>query len=266
MTHIIGFPGLGITLTINRVAFSAFGRDIFWYGILIAAGLLLAILFCSREGKRQGLASDTFSDLIIVAAPVAVVCARLYYVVFNARQYAGNLMGVFKIWEGGLAIYGAIIGGVLAAFVYCKVKRLDTPKIFDIGIFGLLIGQTIGRWGNFINAEAYGAVTSLPWRMQLYVAELGKTVGVHPTFLYESLWNAAGFIGLYLYRKKKKFDGMLFLLYVAWYGIGRAWIEGLRTDSLYLGGLRVSQLVAAVTAIIAVSAIAYRLGRNRQTV
>jgi phosphatidylglycerol:prolipoprotein diacylglycerol transferase len=258
MINNINFPGLGLSFTINRVAFSIGIRDVYWYGVIIGFGLLLAVLFAAREGRRMGLPKDTMTDVALFATPVAILFARLYFVIFNWRAYAGTPLSVFNIREGGLAVYGGVIGGVLTACAYCKIKKISVAKVFDAGAFGLLIGQSVGRWGNFVNAEAYGSETSLPWRMELFSAELNQMVAVHPTFLYESLWNAVGFAGLLLYRKHKKFEGEVFLLYTTWYGIGRAWIEHLRVDSLPYGAdFKISQIVAVTAAILGTALIAY---------
>lgn len=258
MVNTIAFPGLGIPAMRIKNSFSFFGFTIHWYGVIIACGIVLAYLFAVREGKRRGITQDNLLDVIIIGLPSAIVCARLYYVVFEWQQYKGNLWDVFKIWEGGLAIYGGVIGAFLSAFLYCRMKKIDFLKLADLGGFGFLIGQAVGRWGNFVNAEAYGAQTALPWRMEL--VDLG--VCVHPTFLYESLWNVCVFLILLWYRKKQKFDGEIFLMYLTGYGLGRMWIEGLRTDSLYLfGAVRVSQLLAAVCVLVGVFLII--CGRKR---
>lgn len=252
----IGFPLLGLEFTINSTAFTVFGRDIKWYALIIVTGLLLGVLFCVREGKRVGISSDSILDIVLFATPVAIVCARAYYVLCKWHYYSKNKDEIIKIWNGGIAIYGAIIGGVLVALVYCKVKKLNIGKVFDVCSFGLLIGQAIGRWGNFVNVEAHGGKTSLPWGM--YIKSINETV--HPTFLYESLWNALGFVLLFFYRKHKKFEGEIFLWYIAWYGFGRTFIEGLRTDSLYIGltGIRTSQLLAIITVAVSCVIIAVK--------
>lgn len=243
--ELVSFPGLGLTFHLNNVAFTLFGREIYWYALIITAGLILAVAFCIAEGRRVGISSDTILDVALYGTPSAIICARIYYVIWEWERYKDHPADIFKIWEGGIAIYGAIIGAVISTVIYCRLKKVPLGKMFDLGAFGLLIGQCIGRWGNFMNAEAYGSETALPWRM--WIESVG--MAVHPTFLYESLWNAVGFLGLYLYRRHKKFEGELFLLYVTWYGLGRAWIEGLRTDSLYIGSIRVSQLVAVLSVI-----------------
>ncbi len=243
----IAFPGLGIdTFSVNPVVFSLFGKEIYWYGIIIALGLILAFMWATHLGKEENLPKDTLTDLLIVGLPTAIIFARAYYVIFSWDMYKYNWTDIFKIWEGGIAIYGGVIGAFLAGLLYAKAKKISFYKLADIATPCFLIGQAIGRWGNFVNVEAYGSNTTLPWGM--LIVQQGVTV--HPTFLYESLWNAAGFVVLTLLRKKKPFEGFIFYMYLLWYGLGRIWIEGLRTDSLMLGNLRISQLVAALCIVV----------------
>lgn len=253
----ITFPGLGLSFSIQRVAFQVFGKDIYWYGIIIAVGFLLAAVFCSRRAKSFGLRQEDFLDMLLCALPIGILCARIYYVIFYLSLYQdeqGHIMWrqAIAIWDGGIAIYGGIIGGVLTCLVVCKVKNLPFLAMADLSVLGLLIGQCLGRWGNFVNQEAYGGLCDLPWRMGLTVN--GEYITVHPTFLYESLWNLVGFCLLaFVLQRLRTFDGELFLCYLGWYGLGRFWIEGLRTDSLYLfhTGIRVSQLVALLSVLVA---------------
>lgn len=247
MIHEIAFPALGLSFTLNRVAFQVFGKDIYWYGIIIAAGFLLAVLYGSRRVQSFGYTQDMLYDALMLALPSAIVGARLYYVVFEWGYYSQHPSEIIAIWKGGMAIYGGVIGALLAVALYGRAKRLSIPGMFDIAALGLLIGQCIGRWGNFVNGEAHGSVTA---------GLLGMTVNgegpFHPTFLYESLWNLVGFVLLHvLSRRCYRFRGQLFLSYLIWYGAGRFWIEGLRTDSLYLGGtgIRVSQLLAGLSCL-----------------
>ena len=188
--------------------------------------------------------------------PLGIICARIYYVVFEWGYYAQHPGEIIAIWKGGIAIYGGIIGTLIGLFVYSRVKKLSLASLCDLAAFGLLIGQCIGRWGNFVNGEAHGGPTTLPWGMTID----GQSM-VHPTFLYESLWNLAGFVLLHFYSKKRRFKGEIALLYAAWYGAGRAWIEGLRTDSLYIGSVRVSQLLAIISCIAAVAVLARQYRR-----
>ena len=255
----ITFPLLGDNFRINpSSSYILFGQEFYWYGAIIAVGFLIAVLYVTHYAKEYGLTSDNIIDMLIIAVPLAVICARLYYVVFNFSEYQGNLLDILNIRKGGLAIYGGVLGGVLGVFIYSRVKKIPMLPVLDVGAFGLLIGQAIGRWGNFINREAFGSETALPWKMGL-VTKTGTTY-YHPTFLYESCWNILGLIIIhFFFRKKRKFDGQIFLLYVAWYGLGRAIIEGLRTDSLYFfgTGIRVSQLLAALSFLAAIGLLLY---------
>lgn len=252
----ISFPNLGISVNPSPVAFSLFGKEIYWYGIIIAAGFVLATIYAMKRAKQFGLTEDHILDMLLAAVPVAILCARAYYCIFYWDLYRDNPISALYIWEGGLAIYGGVIGAVAAVAVFCKVKKLPLGPFVDIGGLGLLIGQMIGRWGNFMNREAHGAVTDSFLKMGIADAA-GNVTYYQPTFLYESLWNLVGFILLHFYSKRRRFDGEVFLLYLAWYGLGRAWIEGLRTDSLYLfgTGIRVSQLLAIVSFAAAAAAI-----------
>jgi len=260
----IRFPGLGLEFFINPVAFSVFGKEIYWYGIIISVGFILAYLFVTYEARRLGENPEVITDVVLWGTPAAIIGARLYYVIFNWAEYKGNPKEIIAIWHGGLAIYGAIIAALITALLYCNFKKTSFWRIADMCCLGLLIGQAVGRWGNFVNQEAYGVQTSLLWRMEIYDEELAQRIAVHPTFLYESLWNVLGFLILLWYRKRKKFNGEVFLLYSLWYSLGRFWIEGLRTDSLYWGNIRISQLVAGVAVIGSIIAIfIFRLfGRN----
>ena len=247
----ISFPALRINLKIDPVAFTLpLIGEVRWYGIIIGLGIILAFIYCSHIAKKEGISSDTIADLLIYALPVSVICARTYYVVFSWDQYKDNLADVFKIWEGGIAIYGAIIGAIITGIVFCRVKKLETLKIFDICCLGLMIGQLVGRWGNFVNAEAFGGYCKYFWGMSI---NGGRTV--HPTFLYESLWNLAGLVILSLLHKRKPFNGYTFHCYLMWYGLGRFFIEGMRADSLYIGGYRISQIVAVLCIVTGITAL-----------
>lgn len=280
MIHVVSFPGLGLEFTLNRVAVELFGRPIYWYGVIIASGLLLAVYLCSRWSGRFGIDQDQIVDMMLFAVPAALVAIRAYYVIFNLDLYKNtdgslNWGAILRYSDGGLAIYGAIISSAIVLLIFCRVRKLSFLAFADLGVHGLFIGQLIGRWGNFMNVEAYGGVTTLPWRMcsqsiadamlaQGYVDQAGfqaildGTLGVHPTFLYESLWNLAGLLMVYHLGRRRRYDGECMLFYFCWYGLGRAWIEGLRTDSLYFFGLslfgapiRVSQMVAAICFVAA---------------
>ena len=243
---IISFPALGLQMN-PPASIHVLGRDIYFYGILIAAGFMLAILYCSRQSKRFGLKEDDVYDLMLWLLPLSILGARLYYVAFSYQDYIGHPEKIFAVWEGGLAIYGGVIAGVLTVIGVCRHKKIPVGAMLDLVVFGLLMGQIIGRWGNFMNREAFGAETEIFCRMGLTAAD-GTTIYVHPTFLYESLWNLLVLIGLILIERKgkRRYDGQCTLLYFFFYGLGRMWIEGLRTDSLYIGasGIRVSQLLS----------------------
>ena len=243
----ITFPNLGISVNPDPVAFTVFGKDIYWYGIIIACGFVLAAIYMMRRAKAFGITDDDVLDMLLWAVPVGIVCARAYYCIFYWDLFRDNPVSVLYIWEGGLAIYGGVIGGALTLLIVAKVKKLPAPVLLDVAALGVIIGQFCGRWGNFMNREAHGAVTDSFLKMGLQNAA-GEVIYYHPTFLYESVWNLIGFIGLHFYVRRRRFDGEIFVLYMTWYGLGRVWIEGLRTDSLYLfsTGIRVSQLLAGV--------------------
>ena len=243
----VGFPGLwGLKLNIDRVAFGVFGINIYWYGIIIAVGFMLVVLMGLRDSRKFGLEPDNIIDLVLFATPVAIVASRLFYVAFSWGNFKDNLLEIFNTRNGGLAIYGAIIGALLVAYIFAKKKKMDAFNLFDFAAPYLPLAQAIGRWGNFVNQEAYGTHTDLPWGMTGSSIVNGP---VHPTFLYESLWNIGVFFVLIWYRKNKKLNGEVFFLYMILYGIGRAWIEGLRIDSLMVGSLRISQLLAVLFAV-----------------
>ncbi|MBR4892399.1 MAG: prolipoprotein diacylglyceryl transferase [Clostridia bacterium] len=266
MENVVKFPGLGLSFNINRVAIpkSIIGIDIYWYAVIITLGIVLAYLYCIRRGSKEGIDKEIFTDILLWGIPSAIIGARLYYVIFRWQNYVNNPMKIFALRDGGLAIYGAIIFSVVTVFIYLKSKKISPYKIFDICVIGLLIGQATGRWGNFFNQEAFGSNTTLKWGMiseetisylsslKLKGYDVDPLMPVHPTFLYESLWNIIGIIILHNYSKKKKFDSEIFILYIIWYGLGRVFIEGLRTDSLYFFNIRVSQLVGLISIIVGV--------------
>ncbi len=251
-SHYISFPGLNIPpFKIDPVAFTLLGRDIMWYGVIICTGIILAFIYGVFRTKKEGIKTDDFYDLVLFAIPSAIISARLYYVIFDPTPNYNSFIDVIAIWRGGIAIYGAIIGGALATLGVALFKKKPVLKIFDIISPCVMIGQIIGRWGNFVNAEAHGGSTLLPWRMGIAMREGGEAIYVHPTFLYESLWNFIGFLILHFaVAKKKRYDGQLTFFYLAWYGFGRMLIEPLRTDSLKLGTMDVSTLVAASCFVI----------------
>ena len=250
----ISFPFLG-NLTLNPPAsFSLFGREIYLYGVIVALAFILGILFSGKKAPEFGIASDSFYDMMLWLIPLCILGARLYFVAFQWDYYRLHPKEILAVWEGGLAIYGGIIAGFLVILIFCRVKKLSPAAMLDVSAFGLLIGQIIGRWGNFFNREAFGAVTEVFCRMGLTAPD-GTTLYVHPTFLYESLWNLLGLLFLLRFVKKgrRRYDGQCILIYFFWYGLGRVWIEGLRTDSLYLGstGIRVSQLLSLLLILAA---------------
>lgn len=263
MINIISFPKLGLSFTVNRAAFSIGNFSIYWYGLLIAAGLIIAVLYGIRESERTGLSGDDLFNMLIIALPAAIICARIYYVIFSFDMYKNDFLSIFDIRSGGLAVYGGIIGAAAVILIYCRKKKLNPWIVFDILAVGLLIGQAVGRWGNFVNGEAFGTSTSLPWAMS--IKENGKTVAdmVHPTFLYESLWNLLGIAVLLVYKKHKKFTGELFCGYMVWYGLGRTMIEGLRADSLYINSIRVSQMLSLFIMLCGITLIIYNRKKNK---
>jgi phosphatidylglycerol:prolipoprotein diacylglycerol transferase len=271
----VSFPGLNIAFEMSREAFSVFGLPIYWYGIIIAFAFLAAVLLGLRSCKKFGIEPDNILDLVLFAAPAAIIGARLYFVIFSWDQYKDNLIDIVKIRDGGLAIYGGVISAILVAWLYARKKKISPLNLVDFGVPYLVLGQAIGRWGNFVNQEAFGAPTKLPWRMNgtiadSYLSNLPETLdltkwGVHPAFLYESLWDLALFFFLIWFRRKKKLEGEVLFLYLIGYGVGRFMIESLRTDSLYLGSFRVSQLLSALLVVVFVLLfILRRIGTRRK--
>lgn len=281
MTTLVQFPGLGLELEISRAALTIGDFTVYWYGVLIAAGLILGSALAFRYTVDFGLDEDRFTGVLVVGTILAIICARAYYVAFSPVPYE-SLWDMINIREGGLAIYGGVLGALVFGALACKWFRQPFLPTLDVVSMGFLVGQAIGRWGNFFNQEAFGTNTTLPWGMysektslylmqqQATLAEQGVFVDplapVHPTFLYESLWCLVG-LGILLFSvKRRRFNGQLALEYAVWYGAGRFWIEGLRTDSLMLpfGGIRVSQLVAAVSVLAAGIALVVLWNRNKK--
>lgn len=270
----ISFPGLFGDWEFNPSPVAIhIGNGVYWYGIIIALGLILAVLFCSWRAKDYGLTEDNVYDMIIWQIPLCIIGARLYYVIFYLDLYRNpdgslNWGKVVAIWDGGLAIYGAVITAFIVLYVFCRKKNLSFGAFADLGVMGLLIGQAVGRWGNFMNREAFGGETTLPWRMRLWTSAT-EYIEVHPTFFYESLWNVIGLLLIvFLVSKARTFDGENTCFYFIWYGIGRAWIEGLRTDSLYLFDwtlfgqpIRVSQVLSL--ALVVAGFVALIIGKRR---
>lgn len=269
MTH-VEFPGLGLAFDVNPVAFTIGDFTFNWYGIIIAVGFILAFIYALKICKRYQVNQDHLIDCIIAGLVLGIIGARLYYVIFYpGDMYWKDPIKILYINEGGLGIYGGIIGGLLGGIIMAKIHKMKIPAILDIAVQGFLIGQGIGRWGNFMNQEAFGTNTNMPWGMysaktESYLSSqqaalkaagitVDPTMPVHPTFLYESLWCLLGVLVLYWFSKKfQKYNGQVFFLYLIWYGVERFVVEGMRTDSLMIGSFRVSQIVAIVSALAGV--------------
>lgn len=253
MTYNVTFPHLGLEFNINPVAFSIGNFHVYWYGIIIAAGFLLALIYASFSCKKMNIDINRLFDVVIVGLIAGVIFARLFYVVFcPGDKYWKNPLEIFQIHDGGLAIYGGIIGAVVFGSLMAKLRKLKVTAVLDIAALGFLIGQCVGRWGNFINQEAFGSATELPWGMHSENTAAVVDGNVHPCFLYESLLCLLGFVLLHFFtRRFRRYDGQTFLLYIVWYGACRFFIEGLRTDSLIIPGtgLRVSQVIAAACVV-----------------
>ena len=257
----ISFPSLGFSWDPAR-SFSIGPLTVNFYGLIIAIGLVLAVVYGCKRAKEFGMSVDDLTDGVLFIVPFAIICARLYYCIFSWKDYAADPISILYIWKGGLAIYGGVIGAAIGIVVFSLVKKIKVGAVLDLTSIGFLIGQSIGRWGNFFNREAFGAETDSFLRMGLTHKVTGEITYFHPTFLYESMWNAAGFVLLHFLSKKRKFDGQIALGYLAWYGLGRTFIEGLRVDSLYWGNFRVSQLLAAASCFIGVALLMVNLFRD----
>ena len=253
----ISFPSFGIEIDPGRY-FSVGPLTVHYYGLIIALGLVLAVAYACRRSEQFGLKEDDILDGVLWVTPFAILCARAYYCAFSWEQYVDNPISVLYIWEGGIAIYGGVIGAILGVIVFCRVKKLKIATVLDLVLLGFLIGQSLGRWGNFFNREAFGAETDSFFRMGLTDTLTGEIRYFHPTFLYESLWNALGFVLLHFFSKRRRYDGQVALMYAAWYGLGRCMIEGLRMDSLWWGPFRVSQLLAGISCVVAVSVLLWQ--------
>lgn len=284
MTTSISFPNLGIYLENVGKSISVFGFEIAYYGMIIGVGVLAGIMMAVHEAKRTKQNPDTYYDLATYAVILSVIGARAYYVIFSWEDYKDNLMNIFNIRQGGLAIYGGVLTAILTVFVFSKIKKLSFGQLLDTAGLGLILGQIIGRWGNFFNREAFGEYTNgllamrLPldavrrsdvttlMREHLEVIDGISYIQVHPTFLYESLWNLGVLVLLLFLRKRKRFQGEIFLLYLLGYGIGRVWIEGLRTDQLLIPGvgLPVSQVLACVLVVVSTIWIIFSYKKNKK--
>lgn len=277
MIYHVQFPALGIELDVNRVAFTIGGMNIYWYGIMIALGLGLALCFAFLKAKSFGIDSDRFVDVVMVGTVISVACARAFYVAMAPFEYE-SVWDMINMRDGGIAIYGAVIGAFGSAYFLAKWRRLKLLPLCDLVSVCFLIGQGIGRWGNFFNQEAFGTNTNLPWgmysegtneflKLAIVTAPNGvsidPTAPVHPTFLYESIWCLLGFLLLWAYMKHRKFDGEIFLMYIVWYGLERCVVEGLRTDSLMIGGVRVSQMIAVLSVVVGLALLIYLRRKNK---
>ena len=274
----ISFPGLfgDWEFTLDPVAIHV-GKGIYWYGIILAVAMLSGLYLAMKQSKHYGFTEDDILDLVLWAVPFCIIGARIYYVLFYLDLYRNadgslNWGRMVAVWDGGIAIYGAVITAVLVVIIYAKRKKFSTPALMDAGCLGLILGQIIGRWANFVNREAFGGVTDLPWRMRVWISEF-QYADVHPTFFYESMWNLIGLLLLlFVVSKGRRFDGENACFYFLWYGIGRFWIEGLREDSLYLfdwtlmgNPIRVSQALSAVLVIGAVLVMFYQIKIKKAT-
>lgn len=255
---------LGSVPQLDRVAVQLGPFPIYWYGVIIGTAVLLGLWLATREGERLGIPKDTFIDLVLIAVPIAIVCARAYYVIFEWDYYSQNPSQIINIRQGGLAIHGGLIGAVLTGIVFAKVRGLSFWKLADIAAPSILLGQAIGRWGNFMNQEAHGGEVTRQFLENLHLPQFIVNqmyidgVYYHPTFLYESLWNFAGVILLLFLRKANLRRGELFFTYLTWYSIGRFFVEGLRTDSLMLGPLRIAQVVSIVLILVSIIFVVVR--------
>ena len=268
----VSFPGIGIeNFNLNPIAFSIGPLSVRWYGIIITLGIVLAVIYCAYRARQEGISFDTMLDIAIFTIIFGVVGARAYYVLTSLEKYDSFLEAI-AIWEGGLAIYGAVIAGAITIYVTCKIKKISPLKMLDATAPAVMIGQILGRWGNFFNGEAHGTVVAEG--SPLYFIRMGLSphdiegvrgmAYVHPTFLYESLWNLVGLIIIHCLYKKKKFDGQVLLMYLTWYGFGRMFIEGLRTDSLYIGVFRISQVVGFLCFIVGAILLTVNLLKARR--
>lgn len=274
----ISFPGLFGDWAFNPDPIALHvGHGIYWYGIILAAGMLLGLLLAMKQAKKYGLTEDNVMDMVLWAVPCCIIGSRVYYVLFYLDLYRnsdGSLDwgSMIAIWDGGLAIYGTVIVSVIVVLVFTRIKKLPFTAMMDVGVLGLLLGQIIGRWANFINREAFGGLTTLPWRMRLWTSAT-EYIEVHPTFFYESMWNLVGLLLLlFVISKGRRFDGENTCFYFLWYGVGRFWVEGLRTDSLYLFDwtlmgqpIRVSQALSLVMAIVAAFLLFYNIVIKKKT-
>lgn len=265
-TH-VEFPVLGIDITMNRrlIEFDALGGGIYYYAIIICLGFILAWLYINHKEKKAGNNKEPILDMVLYSVPIAIICARAYYVLFSLDSYKDNWTDIFKIWNGGIAIYGGVIGAMATVIIYCRIKKLSVLHYLDLASTGIMIGQIVGRWGNFVNGEAHGSVTSPEFLLGMYVNGEGP---FHPTFLYESVLNLLGFIILHFLCKKICFNGFSLSFYLVWYGFVRFFVEGLRTDSLYFfnTGIRTSQALSLILVVTGIILLSILLKKERKKI
>ena len=259
----VEIPLLNSKLMISRVAFNILGIDIYWYAIIIASAFIIALLWCKKNLQKVDINFDDVLNLSIILIPVSIICARIYYVLFNFKYYATYPMEILNFRDGGLAIYGGIIGGVIVCYIYCKKHKINVLDLLDIFSPIFALGQSIGRWGNFVNVEAYGTETNLPWKMG--IIENGLTKYVHPTFLYESICTFAIFILLSKMLDKRKFKGEITYKYLLLYSFVRFFIEGLRTDSLMLYNFKISQILSLIIFVCISCILIFKNYKSRNT-
>lgn len=261
-------------LTIDPIAFEILGWPVRWYGVIIGLAILIGYILFTREASRKGIDSDTSFDLLFWTVIFGLVGARIYYVIFSSQSYLSDPLSVFRVWEGGMAIYGGVIGGALTIYILCQKYKINVIDVFDTAVPALMAGQLIGRWGNFMNQEAHGGSVSKSFLEDLslpnFIIEQMNINGTyyHPTFLYESLWNLVGLVILLILRPRKKLfkQGELVAFYMIWYGIGRFWIEGLRTDSLFIGPLRVSQILSLILIFVGLGIVFWTRVKGKESV
>jgi len=244
----ITFPGIGLTLNINKVAFSIGNLEIYWYAIIIVIAISIAVILCKKNDGKYGIKFDNVLELLIFAIPISIITARSYYVIFNLNYYGQNTSEIFNIKNGGIAIYGALIGGIVVSYIYCKIKKINLLDLLDFIAPNIALAQAIGRWGNFVNIEAYGKETLLPWRMGIIENNIYKEV--HPAFLYESIANIIIFLILSKISKKREFKGEIIYLYIIMYSFIRIFIEGIRIDSLMLYNFKISQILSLLFFVV----------------
>lgn len=278
----VQFPKLGINVEVNRIAFSIFGIDIYWYGVIIALGCLLMMIIGFKLAEKRNIDTDKFIDVIIISSIAAIIGARIYYVAFGPIKY-NSFLEMINIRDGGIGIYGGVIAGLIVGILTCKWKKIDQLEFCDVVSSCFLLGQGIGRWGNFVNQEAFGCNTdnifgmisegttkylaSVQDKLAIHGVTVDPNMPVHPTFLYESVWCIVGFILMMVYFNRKKFKGEMLCIYAAWYGLGRFFIEGLRTDSLVTSsGIKTSQIIAVVTVVAAIAIIVYNRIRQKNKI